>query len=174
MCKDTHHPWEAMNLQHIQELKRLHFKPKAGVHQQQYLQSVCVCGCVGRGVCWEGGVLGGGVLGGGCIGRECVGRGGVWRRVEVGGGCLEEGGGGATHFLFVELQDLPGLQSWPHQSWCSNHCHTLSELVDASSLHISNTTCRTLQMSYFFTVLPLHSMVLLAHTTSNSTHLTLR
>ena len=37
VCKDTHHPWEAMNLQYIQELKRLHFKPKAGVHQQQYL-----------------------------------------------------------------------------------------------------------------------------------------
>ena len=74
VCKDTHHPWEAMNLQYIQELKRLHFKPKAGVHQQQYLQSVCAWDvgrkCVWRGVCWEGvcleeGVLGGGVFGGG-------------------------------------------------------------------------------------------------------------
>lgn len=59
VCKDTHHPREAMNLQHIQELKRLHFKPKAGVHQQQYLQSVCGWGG-GRRVCWEGGVVGGG------------------------------------------------------------------------------------------------------------------
>ena len=156
MCKDTHHPWEAMNLQYIQELKRLHFKPKAGVHQQQYLQRVCEWGvgrgCVWRGGCWEGVCLEEGVLGGDMFG-------GGWRWGDS---------------LPVELQDLPGLQSWPHQSWCSNHCHTLSELVDASSLHISNTTCRTLQMSYFFTVLLLHSMVLLAHTTSNSTHLTLR
>lgn len=76
------------------------------------------------------------------------------------GVCLEEGGGiymwgGVTHFLsssHTELQDLPSQQSWPHQSWCSNHCHTQSESVDASSLHISNTTCLTLQTSCFFTV----------------------
>ena len=73
--------------------------------------------------------------------------GGGWRDVHV--------GGGVTHFLsssHTELQDLPSQQSWPHQSWCSNHCHTQSESVDASSLHISNTTCLTLQTSCFFTV----------------------
>ena len=59
--------------------------------------------------------------------------GGGWRVVE---------GGGGGHFLsgsHTELQDLPSQQSWPHQSWCSNHCHTQSESVDASSLHVSNT-----------------------------------
>ena len=88
MCKDTHHPREAMNLQYIQELKRLHFKPKAGVHQQQYLQSVCAWG-VGRGVRLEEGVLGGGVFGGGVFGGGCVGRECVWRRVCWEGICLE-------------------------------------------------------------------------------------
>ena len=93
MCEDTHHPREAMNLQHIQELKCLHLKPEAGVHQQQYLQNMCVY------------VGGGGGGGGVCV--VCL---------QVGGG---GGGGGVTHFLsgsHTELQDLPSQQSWPHQS----------------------------------------------------------
>ena len=66
MGEDTHHPRKAMNLQHIQELKCLHLKPKAGIHQQQYLQSMCAWVLGGRGV-------------------VCV-----WRRVE---GCTCGGGG---------------------------------------------------------------------------------
>ena len=37
MSEDPHHSWEPVGLQYIQELKRLHLKPKTGINQQQYL-----------------------------------------------------------------------------------------------------------------------------------------
>ena len=37
MSEDTHHSWETVGLQYIQELKRLHLKPKTSINQQQYL-----------------------------------------------------------------------------------------------------------------------------------------